>query len=144
MAGLRAAYKRLDDAGGLPDRPDLGDEAERVVGTEVQGGLKWQGEESTTNTLGGNHWMTPEAKTVPRGVLWMVVGLALIMVTGLLSLLLTMAGNWASMVDRRGFDNQARITVLERQFSAIEQQMNQNNNDHREIKDMLKDLSRGR
>lgn len=84
--------------------------------------------------------LVAETKTVPRGVLWMVVGLAGTLIVGLISLLLVVTGHWADTVDKRGLENQVRITVLEREFSSLAQEMKTNSQDHKELKELLRQI----
>jgi hypothetical protein len=61
-----------------------------------------------------------EPRTVSRGVLWLVICVGGFIILALTSVASATVSNWALMVDKRGLENQARITVLEAKFSSIE------------------------
>lgn len=67
---------------------------------------------------------TSESRTVPRGVLWMVVTIAGVIIITLATVTASVVSNWALMVDKRGLDNQQRITSIETNMSGIKSQLN--------------------
>lgn len=62
----------------------------------------------------------PESKSIPRGVLWLVLGVAFITISAMANLAATLVNQRIDALDKRGSVNQDRIAVLEAKYSSID------------------------
>jgi len=65
----------------------------------------------------------PESKSVTRGTLWLVLVACGVLIAALARVSTSGIEAWAKTVEDRGIENQRRITALERQYAAIEEQL---------------------
>jgi hypothetical protein len=82
----------------------------------------------------------PESKSVPRGVIWIIVIIAATILVALANLSASLINQRFDTLDKRGMSNQERIAALESKYAVIETRMNQNTADHAQIMELLKEV----
>lgn len=65
----------------------------------------------------------PETKSVSRGVLWMVIVISSVLLMSIGNLAAQLMSQRIDVLDKRGVENQVRITILERQYAVIDSKL---------------------
>lgn len=86
----------------------------------------------------------PESRSINRGTLWLIVTVLAALIMALGGVSMTVIGAWARTIEQRGLDNQARITALERQYGAIEEQLRSSASRQADMLDLLREHMRQR
>jgi hypothetical protein len=84
-----------------------------------------------------------ESRTISRGNMWLIITVLVTLLIAVCTLSVSGVQAWARTIEDRGIDNQRRITALERQYAAIDEQLRASAARQSDILELLREHMRG-